>query len=688
MDNWEDPNFELRNLRVIDLKKILHESGVSFPVNARKIEYIRMVDRIRKNKLSSGPQHLLSHLQKEENSNTSKASSSEDEIAPKYLYPSSPSKSTKKPHNETEPLLSPQFIDKPSNIETPVKIESPHVSQNNTFQSYSELSPNVETSLTMKTPPAHASTPKFRSHKSHRVAVPMSFMDSSALHTSPAFSERLKLLSSSNNFSPQLRSPKISHRLQTSATSSPLQHKRPFTNVPERVSRDIEFAPLDSARPSESSSPYSEVDSAEEDDELFQNYVLQQTRKESKLWSFIKKVFHDIKYANYRLLHNLRAFPGISAISSSYLVHIFMILLGVVAAIFLALLREKMFTAGFCDSGASGSSASILGISFPSLCRTCPPNAICPSPNYVECKPGYVLYEPWYSSLGFWPSKYCVSDTSREESVNIFREECLSVLRSWNAILHCSNNSSDLLERNMSYNAHPYVADNLNISSDHISFPSKPFALGLLHDTLLERKSPTLGLEMFEDLFKASLAVLSETNEVVMDSKLICYDSWAGIPLRCRLKQQLIKFVWRNKVFLFGILALSGVIFKLINFFRTRSIVAKYLPSASRFCVESLKRQKANYQMSRSQEPVIPLIEMHDILFHGNGPLEQIHMTKATARTLWEAIVERVEQVGSVRTRESEVDGEWTRVWEWVGTNTLDFQTDRSFINTTSPLRE
>ncbi|EPY51789.1 LEM domain-containing protein Heh1/Lem2 [Schizosaccharomyces cryophilus OY26] len=684
MDRWYEPDFNLRSLRVADLKRILQNANVEYPVYGRKADYLQLVERLRKRR--AGGNSISVKTTPSDFSSTSSANSNLNSDNKNALPSSRASASSLKSTQATGTSRSSSTQSKPSlsrssssssssppteTEETahlssfPTGFQFPHTSKNNTFQSsVLEGSPNVETSITLTSPPPLSSTPKFRPHASPRDSFPISSMDSSTLQGSPRGIRKLKPISSSSPrqtpgkpiVSPRRPFPSSSNgSLSYRNQRSPVKETQPISR---KLTKDNPLSFLDD-----------DLDSSEED-ALFEDYVHKQDHSNYTKRSLCSKLARKA-FRLYSVMRDASSLPNF--FHSQHRIHppqVLTIVLGIFVAIFLTLWREEVYRAGFCDVPSSGNSTILQKFGLGASCTPCPSHSKC-LPNFeLQCDSGYILSEPWYSRFGLWPKKKCVGDTNREESVTIFYEECLDVLRTWNSILQCGRLSDDLIEKNKTLSkTNPYVFEELK-GSKMTHHPL--FSIALLRHTLLEKKSPNLSLGDFNDLFKAALYQLANAEEIEINEENIGSHSWANVPLRCRLRRQVYRTIWKYKFTLLLFILVTICLYKAYTYFYLRKKVQKYLPFASRFCIDSLKRQKALYQSSRTSQPVVPLIEMHDLLLHSHGVLEQSDLTEKEGQLLWDSVVKKVEQVGSIRTREAEVDGEWTRVWEWVGTNPLD----------------
>ncbi|WBW74630.1 LEM domain nuclear inner membrane protein Heh1/Lem2 [Schizosaccharomyces osmophilus] len=677
MDQWLEPDFNLRSLRVADLKRILQNASVEYPVYGRKADYLQLVDRLRRRRVNNGDNKSSTKSISSNFSGSSSASSnlnSDNENAPLYsrastssLKSAQPSSTSRSSSTQTNPPISRSASSSPpTDTEETVRMSSfpadfplPQASKNNSFQSSMlEDNPNVETSITLTSPPPLSSTPKLRPHGSPRESFPISSIDSSTLQGSPRVTRKLKPLSSSSPRKTPLKSVASPRRSLPSPFNGSLSHRSQRPSAQEAQS---------TSRKSRKDHPLSYLDEnsdTSEDDTLFEDYIRKQNQYTPTKRSFSSNLAQKAsrfysKVTSKSFFFQCRVHPP----------HVLTILLGVLVAVFLTLWRDEVYRAGYCDVPSEGSTL-LQKVGLSASCTPCPPHST-GLPNFqLRCDSGYILNEPWYSKIGLWPRKNCISDTNREESVIIFYEECLDVLRTWNSIFQCSRLPDELIEKNKTLSKRdPYVFEGFK-KSKTTHYPL--FSIALLRHALLEKKSPSLSLGMFNDLFKAALYQLANTEEIEINEENIGSCSWANVPLRCRLRRQVYRTIWKYKFILLLFTLVIACLWKVCTYFTLRKKTQRYLPFASRFCIDTLKRQKALYQSSRTSQPVVPLIEMHDLLLHSHGVLEQSSLTEKESRLLWDSVVKKVEQVGSIRTREAEVDGEWTRVWEWVGTNPLD----------------
>ncbi|EPX70628.1 LEM domain-containing protein Heh1/Lem2 [Schizosaccharomyces octosporus yFS286] len=682
MDQWFEPDFNLRSLRVADLKRILRNANVDYPVYGRKADYLQLVERLRRQKVDNGVHKGSTKSTSSSVSTSSSASSnlnSGNENAPlssrastssiRSAQPSSTSYSSSSQTNTPASRSSSSFP--PSDTEEtvrmssfPVDLQFPHSSKRNSFQSSMvEENPNVETSITLTSPPPSSSTPKSRLHGSSRDTFPISSIDTSTQHDSPRTMRKLKPILSNSRRKTPVKSIGSPSRLFQSPSNFPSSHRSQWPSAKEAQSTS-QNSRKDSAL------LYEDEDlESSDDDTLFEDYIRKQnhyTPARHSLSSYVGQKTYHLYYKLTRTFSLPNCFCFRRPIHPP---HVLTILLGVLVAVFLNLWRDEVYRVGYCDVPSKGSTV-VQKLGLGASCTPCPPHSTC-FPNFqLRCDSGYILNEPWYSKFGLWPRKNCLSDTDREESVIIFYEESLDVLRTWNSMYQCGRLPDDLIEKNKTLSKmDPYIFNGVKKSK---TAHQPLFSITLLRHTLLEKKSPNLSLSLFNDLFKAALYQLANTEEIQMDEENIGSRSWANVPLRCRLRRQVYRTIWKYKFIILLFTLLNTCLYKIYTYFVLRKKTQRYLPFASRFCIDTLKRQKALYQSSRTSQPVVPLIEMHDLLLHSHNVLEHFGLTEKEGRLLWDSVVKKVEQVGSIRTREAEVDGEWTRVWEWVGTNPLD----------------
>lgn len=294
-------------------------------------------------------------------------------------------------------------------------------------------------------------------------------------------------------------------------------------------------------------------------------------------------------------------------------------------------------------------------------CQPCPQHAQCYSGFRAECEPGFVKET---SFLGrFLPiAPKCRPDTQTKKRVQMLVQKAVSVLRDRNAKSVCGGDVDAEIEE------------------------------GDLRKILYGLKASTLSDSEFQDLWNSAVKDLENAEEVVVRQVEIVQDrpvesahgitdspgevvkssvlyqtrlrstSLASISLGCAIKRSVLLRLNAHRGKISAVILLTLAVFfgkRWLAHHEVRQARAQRLASLA---IARLKAQRtaADADESGRTMRVVPVPQLRDEVQADVTSLE-------TRKRVWRDVELLVETNSNVRARQSEVEGEIMRVWEWVG---------------------
>jgi Man1-Src1p-C-terminal domain len=352
---------------------------------------------------------------------------------------------------------------------------------------------------------------------------------------------------------------------------------------------------------------------------------------------------------------------------------------------------------GFCDSGrssnivldtrriehaativqqrAQGRNELLLKMQIPQAlqpsCTPCPSHGHCNDGKLTECESSdYVLRYPLLSQIPLIGSSLPLSSIAPscdpdEEKVLLaadLADEIENRLRTWKADVYCNRQRARLGPR------------------DEPDWGQEGIYAIPLSDLYHELKSAaergqvlrTQGEQFFKQLWDLAMSDLEASNRVQQrSSRLLAVRGPVGVGLSCRVGLAMSTVWLRLRFWLAGTLALVGIVHWLISRLRGTSELQKKAQGLVKVALKKLQVAKQrhivfinNFNASPSSpgstDAYLSIAQLRDSLMqHGEKG--------AIKKNLWSKVTKLVESNANVRTRQAKVQGEWTRVWEWVG---------------------
>lgn len=118
----------------------------------------------------------------------------------------------------------------------------------------------------------------------------------------------------------------------------------------------------------------------------------------------------------------------------------------------------------------------------------------------------------------------------------------------------------------------------------------------------------------------------------------------------------------RYRVEFIGIICLIFFLFKIRSFFASRKAYKLRISRLVHISLQRLYEQQRSYVLDpESTYPYIAISHLRDDILINEFNADQRHK-------LWNKVQKVIENNSNVRTRLAEINGEWIRAWEWVGT--------------------
>lgn len=301
---------------------------------------------------------------------------------------------------------------------------------------------------------------------------------------------------------------------------------------------------------------------------------------------------------------------------------------------------------GFCAPGTDPTQRA-------SLCTPCPAHGICRDGQLTHCASAdYVLEEPGvvhvpllpYALPHAWTAQRCVPDTYRLVLAAELADAMVDYLAHWRGQVQCG------------------------YAPAHPGAPPEPlgrYALpaARIRAVLAERVDESIDAATYAAVWAMATDGL-QTHAPKALARLGGREPWyasyrAAMPLRCRMRLYVVQWLWRHLRPVLALLALSGLttyVYRRIRHARERRALV------ARLAGEILARlQEQAARSAHTHEPrEMPAAHVRDwVLASEPNP--------HTRKQLWVHVATVVEQNANVRTRQAQWEGEWLRVWEWVG---------------------
>ncbi|KTW27584.1 uncharacterized protein T551_03083 [Pneumocystis jirovecii RU7] len=373
-----------------------------------------------------------------------------------------------------------------------------------------------------------------------------------------------------------------------------------------------------------------------------------------------KKIASNVNkdsYVSYNSKIDSKHFKKFSFIKF-FLIFVFGMILLILAAIW----REETIRLGYCnvETEVIPSMYSSIREKLPQIllknvliyCRPCPNHAICYSNYKLLCEKDYILTPNIFSINGLIPiPPSCMPDTEKLRKVHIIVNEAIQILRDKNAKLDCG--SLKLLK-----------GEKEGVLEED------------LEKYLWEMKSPNISDEQFQELLSDALEDIIKYDEILIenDGRIDLTDQkdilnqhllqifHSDVPLEnisdkdwYAIESNLLLFIY------LGIICSLFFLFKIKSFFFLRRAYKSRISELVHFSLQRLFDQKCSYVSDpKSTYPYVAISHLRDDMLINEFNVDQRHK-------IWSKVEKIVENNSNVRTRLAEINGDWIRAWEWIG---------------------
>lgn len=299
-------------------------------------------------------------------------------------------------------------------------------------------------------------------------------------------------------------------------------------------------------------------------------------------------------------------------------------------------------------------------------CQPCPTHAVCYSGFKAECEPGFVQETSLLAKyLPIAPT--CKPDTQKQKRVAMLTQKALAILRDRNVQVECG---SELTNAAIEQND--------------------------LRDILYDMKAESLSDIEFSDLWSQAIGDIENEEEVIVqqirhvdehseeisnaitttDSSgnsvpvkrevttrtFLRSTSLANIPLGCAIRRSILARLNAHRV------DIALLVSTIVGYFITRHwvMVRKQRKARSErlaaMAIARLKAQRtaANEDTRGLTMRCVPVPQLRDEIQPEVASLD-------TRKRVWADVERLVETNSNVRARQTDIEGEIMRVWEWVG---------------------
>ncbi|KAG4300929.1 hypothetical protein PCK1_002628 [Pneumocystis canis] len=659
LSNYSDENFDVKSLRIADLRRILLEHNVDYPSSAKKhvllnlfYEHVFSRKKIAIEEKRHSRNTLNDKIERNSNIKQIKQKTGKKRTL-EYSEESGDNVSTQK--SGTRRLLRRSTSVQALEVEEKKSIEKGYsydaFSDENIFQKGSPSS-EMYTSTTLQrsmedTPP---SMTKLISNVSRKTIVP--HIDS-RVSLEPQI--QIKPLSDTRKVIPKPQ--KFMAKIEDLTTSPQFYHMTMHANPNVHVYTTQTLQnENDMSNEISSHNNLRNNESALNTDYLEKALILDKEKhtldpnKEKKMKTN-KDSLYVYKKSEVRLKRSKKFL----------LIKFFIILIfGIFVFMLAAIWRQETIRLGYCDVeiGVVPNIYSSIRKRLPKIllenvliyCRPCPSHAIC-HPNYkLVCEKDYIITPSIFSINGLIPiSPLCAPDTEKLKKVNVIVNEMIQILRDRNAKLECG--SLKLLKGEKE---------------------------GILQEDLekyfWEMKSvPNVDDQQFQELLSDALEDVTAYDEILLENDghvdLIDQKNTLNHHLlqTSHLDVPLENISDKDWYVIESIDIYLGIIFSIFFLFKIKSAFSLHrayklrISGLVHFSFQRLLNQKRSYISDpKSTYPYVAISHLRDDILVNEFSADQRHK-------LWNKVKKIVESNSNVRTRLAEINGEWVRAWEWVG---------------------
>ncbi|KAG4305144.1 hypothetical protein PORY_001314 [Pneumocystis oryctolagi] len=655
-DEYLDENFDVKSLRIADLRRILLEYNVDYPSSAKKQVLLDLFHKhvlSRQKAVSMAKQRVINDVHGKEDDNlnikqvkqkiTKKTVSERPENAKTstFVRRSSTRGSLRKPENVHDTESGETFLEKsyPENVfsnqnlfqkgsplyEVSVPISSQCLNDNVSSSSFAPFS-----KVSMEMPISNSD-----SHVPLKTQIQLS-TDVDAFHSKPQkFMTKIEDLKTSKQFHA------MAIRGKSSVYTDELQ-----------ISEDKDLC----------------SDIILQNDQANKKETLEVVQEKKDLDTGKDKEFSSVNKDSRVLCSKLKNNSKRSR-KSLFVKFFVMFIFGMSIFVLAAIWREETIRLGYCGVETEGEHLfgslekydfivipnmySSIREKLPKVllnnafiyCRPCPSHAIC-YPNYkLLCEKDYIVTQNIFSINGLIPiPPSCVPDTEKLRKVHIIVNEAIQILRDKNAKLECGSIKLSKGEKE-----------------------------GILEEDLekylWEMKSPNINDEQFQELLLDAFEDIEKYDDILVED-----DGYLDlIDQKDALNRHLLQIFHSDAplenisdkdwyIIESRIICSIFFLFKIKSTFFLRKAYKSRISSLVCFSLQRLFDQKRSYISDpKSTYPYVAISHLRDDILINEFNADQRHK-------LWNKVEKVIENNSNVRTRLAEINGEWMRAWEWVGT--------------------
>lgn len=294
-------------------------------------------------------------------------------------------------------------------------------------------------------------------------------------------------------------------------------------------------------------------------------------------------------------------------------------------------------------------------------CQPCPPHAVCHRGFKAECEPGFVKEVSVLAK--YLPiAPVCKPDTQKQKRVSMLTQKALAILRDRNAQAECGSDINAAIEESE------------------------------LRDLLYGLKAASLSDGEFSDLWSQAIGDIENEEEVIVQqvrhvdehspeveyaitrsdgtpikrtvttTTCLRSTSLASIPLTCAIRRSVLSRLTQHR-FEIGILisTILGYLF-IKQSVKTRAQRQARSKQLAGLAITRLKTQRTLALEDPKGRTLrcVPVPQLRDEIQAEVASLD-------TRKRVWGDVERLVETNSNVRARQTDIEGEIMRVWEWVG---------------------
>ncbi|KAL1924823.1 uncharacterized protein VTP21DRAFT_4477 [Calcarisporiella thermophila] len=286
-------------------------------------------------------------------------------------------------------------------------------------------------------------------------------------------------------------------------------------------------------------------------------------------------------------------------------------------------------------------------------CIPCPEHATCTNGEFINCDKEFVPQTHLLSLGGLLPFPLrCVTDDAKLTQVQL---------------------TVDTIRRELSLRAGQVICGHVKKDRELLTqLQGNIMVNGILEEKLKEqlkdRKSPEIGDDAFNEYWQLALEDLSRRPGYVdfvthpNSGKLYLSSREPWLPLGCKIKLQLVNFLWQHIAIISGS---GGALLFLVyirHYIYARKRDNKLVTKLVQNVLSRLENQERLHYTDPVQfpHPELAIVHLRDALLKGEQSAGRRHK-------LWERVRRIVENNANVRVLVKEIKGEQHRVWCWVG---------------------